>query len=1472
MFFATEGLTVYNISQLGGSETGSSSQFYIDPLPGYTVSANQFSADTPGVSDPYSSVSFQNTTIAGAANNRVLVKVIWDGTTTLTEDYVLNLNIYYDSSIPSSQSLITDLSYIFQLDLGYSNISISSLDLDVVNVLNYQASPNNTSGYNVSCSVLAGETSLVGQFSIDISSPSTQFFEQDIAATVAGGLMQAISGGGPYNPSFSFEYEYVNNSFGNPQSVIVKVFYEAEEDPAQDDGAIVTILAPTATSYYFNWVTSTGQISTSVEVDPTASNYTYYYQTNIPNPANNLTAQFSNTDLTTLGPNGLGDNTLSVTVSVLPVLETSRTGNITMQDIYYSNSEWGSNDTLVINQNEEDFITLQLSTDIVGNNYTFSSNDSNVISNPNTSWGFNQLAVNQNYYDQSPFEGDITYRLVVQTNASITQEEVTNAISVTQTGYPIGSDIPSDWVDFEVFSWESYGPGLWRRDFYIRNNDTTSDRIATITFTHPDDAGVTDTISIRQDGTYDSAVDTVQLKVSYSEPDGSNSGSSAYGDATANTSLYTQVSSTVKIKMGGYENSFNLPNDTNNDPSETDIYKQYSRPRFFVQHSGQANSQNQDLINPSLLYDAFYEFGEVTYNEDYDALDSNNDHQYEVPLTIYSNNTAANRWINVFVFHSQNNSTNLVDRDALVQIKQTSQDVVVLIDNNIPLGSSTGLQYSGTAITDYFQLYFNGTTPTIGLWNNTTQTYTALSAGSVTANGFSYSTPVEDQGASSSDDTSLYNFNISFTQNTPLANRSETIGIWHSNATPASDVPNVIVNFQQLALAFDPEIFSVSFYDTNPFTIDNDGETLTYKIIVDDYTQDDFDTDSNIPIVSVEKVSSISFPALGEIVNDSEGIIESITVAKNGSWTSGSGTHTHTATVVYNSYSGNSIQYFCARVKHAYNVSDIWQDTTTAQMLPDSYLYINTIANGILGTLDVTNSTTNYTLSLPSDSSVLWPSFSIYNLTDYNNSNYVYSYGYESYIFARFLNDSEETIEDTSNGILSETDMYSIVPRTSSTAVWYSPFTGAYANSGNLGDIQNNFNNAIYDAGTGDSLFLFGGTAWPSMTVNENTGSARSCKIGFWTGQSAPKTNLIDTEQSPAPTFTYNGNIATFSTAIYSSTYFPQCFTATTDGFDWNPQTNNATTQLTSGDITQNDYIVAKFDISESITSNSDEYAIEFTVSNLQYLFGPDVSIGINSGWFSSPFGDEQTNDLFNYLKVNQNGTYAARLTGLSGGAKVEFLLRRNAKFSISNVKFWKIEKDAKLEVDQVITSTSPSFVLTINQEAAPALGSIAFPNGSPAQGYSPINDISTSQYDFRGIWGLSSNNALIHYGVSVSPGSGNYSMNNAGELIWYDYEPSPNNLKLSIKTVDSSTGEPWSNPYARLWNGSNYYDDDNFLVYSASQWTPQGHVGFRISPNYEETVKTYTIGFWPAVPSSSTVAPTITQVVKVYPYGYNPM
>ncbi len=1474
IYFSTEGLTVYNITEIGGSDTGAYSEFAINPLPGYYIHADQFSASAPGVDDIYSSIVFQNTTAAGLANNTVNVKVYWDGTTTITEDYILNITIFYDSVAPASSSSSTNVSYTFQTPLALQNISIQSLSLQNVQTLNHEYIESATGVFEVSfTSVTASSPVEVGRFRVSLDNPSQEFFDGNGSAFAVGGAMAQLQGNGVnFNPSFTFDYEYESNAFGDNQAVIVTVFYTAEQDLSTDNGAVVQMQVPPRTSYYLYFVNTDGQTINDFEVSFSGGDQDFQFVTNVPYQA--LEPVFSQNWLVEDTDNIV--NSVETQFAAIPGGTGTRESVITMQDIYYGNSDWGQTSFLTVVQNEGPYADLRIgleSPDANGNLYQYTTSNGKVISTPNTGFGQNIDIVNigqvvSDSYDPD-FVGDTTYRIKLSTNETLTANQISSGFSVVQTGYPIGSTTPADWVVFtNDLPWVNESPGVWVRDFYIRNNDldssgNSSDRTATLRFTHPNDPGIVEGLDIVQDATYVSTVDTVETKISYGTV--SPSTTSAYSSTQiVNSNISAAMTAVLKIKMADWENNFNLPNDTNTqDTAEnSDIYKQYKRPKVIIEHSGEIENQDGFVNNP---YPDFFIASEVaTYNSNYNAGDPNNDHQYYLNIgEIFANSQGYSRRIDFRVFHSQNPNQSNGQEDSYLGFTQANNDVVQVeyeLNNTFVL-ADTSLIFANNENTRTFKLSHSGTTPTIGLWNVSTGTYTALASNTYSSNGAKY---LVDGVWPGSPPLGLFDYlektlKITFNANPGFSARNEVFGFWHQNSNTAVDNPDATLSVVQDALVFDPEIYTVVFDGTQPETIAISGTTLSYNVKVGGYSQANYDADENIPQYSVERVTSFSFPALGQIINDADNIINSTSIAKNNSWTVGSGEHTHTISVTFNAHTSDVEKYFAVRVKHSANNQDSWQDTTVSKINTAPAAWINQIPtnneNSVVSVNIITSQQTNAqgtptsaTASVNHSSYNFNPSFGLNGWSI--DKFYLYPNNFD-FIFARFLNNSEEAVQDTSGGVISEPNMYGLIPRTPQNVntAWSGSSSGFIGLNTNLGLVLNG------NVSPGD--------VFPTYTINENaSGGSRSIKIGLWTGDTVPKTNLVNTNQTP--TFTYYGNSLDLPLPLYSTNVFPnQTYTATQgldltyNSFNWNP-----TDVEVWGDASlSSNYIVMELATTASITQ-PEEFGLEFTISDLQYN-GEEHVIGINSGWFENVYDSVPLNDLQNYLKVTENGTYYARVKCSTSNPVIKFLLRPFARFNVNNIKFWKIEKDAALELNQVITSTPPSYILTLNQEGNPDVGSIAFPNGSPQQGFSPLGP------EYQGIYGFSSSSMYIFEGISQNGVIQN--INSLGQLEVWDLEPFPNNVRLSFNLVNSSTGEPWSSPFAALWNGSNYYNDPNVLVVGVSGNTPEGTRQLRFSPVYD-TAETYTIGFWPSTPANSAVPPTLTQTIIRHPYGEDPV
>lgn len=1475
MFFTTEGLTVYNITELGGEATGAQSVFYIDPLPGYNVFAGQFSIEQPSASDPYSSVTFQDTVSPSAINNRVEVKVNWDGITPITQDYILNLNILYDGSAVPTSSVVTDISYTFTPNVSHSGVSISSQPLDIVDTLNHQVTSSSSSSYDVSCSVIQGSTSLVGQFLISIDSPSTTFFDQELTASASGG---SNTNGGGFNPSFSYEYEIASNAFGDIESVVVKVFYTSQQDVNSDNDVVVTANIAQPVDYYFRFVNAQGQVSTALQVNENATTVELLYQTNIPNPSTNITPQVTNNQLLTLGL--MTDQGIAVDISALPQGTNDRQGAITIQDIHYSSTDFGDYDFKEIEQIASEFARVLVSEDIVTGGWNYTGDNCKVVSTPNTSFGDNQYASNlggqTNSYDL-PFIGSVKYSVQVRTNIDVTQAEVENGFSIAQTQVPITATIPVDWVDIEGdggpdFSWTNLENGYWVRSFYVRNNWSHSDRTATLTFTHPDDANATDSITITQDALYLDTVDTVSLKAAWTSE--TSSGSSAYGDTESVINDGSYTTATIKIKLFDFENDFNMPNSANEDPTDSE-YKQYGKPRVEYLHSGELLDGDLFIEGSSNEpYGPFFLINEAVANSNYDANDVNNDHQYEISVSVQPNTTPDSRFITFRVFHPQNTG---VEASAFVRLRQGADTAMNIMyingNNNLPgqfqgnpvenFGYSVTYNYEATdpnLTYPFYQLWYNGSTPTIGLWDGSS--YTALNPGVSSSNGLSYTAIEENPNVLAQSTTG--NFKVLFTENGPTA-RSEQLAIWHGSLTPASDFPSAILQFNQNALPFDPQVNNVYFTGGSPGSISPDGQTLTYQVKVSDYDNADFASDANQPVVNVQRVSSSSFPNEGSTVQDDQNVIGSITITKNPNWTIGSQDHSHNIDVVYNA--SVNVQHFAVRIAHSLNDLGTYQDTTVSSTTPVSV--VNFTVNGNMYVpdyfQDITSGTEFNIDAMPSTPNVPYvlPSFTIKHYNSYTNEPYLY-YHPNDYIFARYL-DNNNIVQVNSGGIF-VAGADGIIPRGDTGATWI-------AENNDLNSIWLG-HSEVFPGGFFSAQGYVPGNVWPSFEVNTNdTASSRSTKIGFWSGYRVPKTNLINTQQSPLPTFTYSGFWDQFSTS-QAQLQLASAFTATSDGFVWDPTTANIEI-IQPYAAEPSDKVVIEFDINENVLSDT-EYGIKFDIENLEYLGGQDVEVGIDSGWFESPSQSPYTtNELNTYLLSSNNNSFAARITGLEPGSstKLKFRVRRNSKLTVSNFIMWNIENDLALAAGQDVSASLPGCVMNVTQESENQLP-FYFGTESPlGNEYGGLYGITSDQQNLYS----GSSTPDITYAVSNPPGQPTI-------LDIYDEAGTATDYRLAFWLFDtfSNTGniteDMYYNPHARIYDVNEGEYANSFTVGKfaiAGSWTLTNRPGVRLAllkpwdGGFTNTAKVlrmefreHNISYGPAL---------LEYIVRVHPVGTAP-
>jgi hypothetical protein len=947
----SQGLVVNNITVLGSSETGASSSFNIVPQDNNLIAASQFSIEQETLNNipEVSNVTFSDSIEPYSSGNTVIVSVQWNGTTTLNDDYNLNLNINFDDTtnfaydsiytqldinlIPLIQSGSSATVSIDAAQNGIPNFSVNSYGIDMTTyVISCDITTNNQIAIaNVTYTVSEGANSGEGYRFFNIQDPTNL---EDVFDVLIGDS----EGGIEFN-TIGVAYD----DFANVYSITKQILYTRQQGVTEDSCEINTT---SSTTDYLTTFLASYNASPDGE-DEFAVSFT----SNIPE----VVTQWS---ITYTGDGGVSDGSTTtsyanngntsyyVDVTELPGGTASRTTTLTLKDSQYNIVRA----TTTITQQAAQFITLQLA-NISGNNVVtnLASSAGKVISTPNGLLSDNQFGI---FNNAAPYSGGggnvfefnipqggnrVDYALRVTTDVTVNANQITDDIlDFAQVTYPLNADggsisPASNWVMFEDVAWTELGNNSYMKRIRIRNqdrydylgneivNDTDQnlDRTATITATHPV-TGSTSAVTITQDKRYNTA-DIAQAQII--RPAG-NEGTDAEWTAAAALSsspaqfnvAATQYESQagvyeIKLKFGDFETDFNLNNLISDD-------KQYGLPRYSFDGGttvGEPSGNSlPDLIENDTSHidqDSF----ELIYNANFDASDANNNYHYLFRFQLADNLSMSDKFANLYFVHPENptESVNQYNNDVKVTVKQsstpfldaivTSEDGQTLypnITNQVWYMFPSSANSDGSGLTIPVTIFWNsetGANPTIGLWEQNSEgasTYTALSHTTATDSGLQYSDFVTNGDLSNVNGAYTSTILVSVSQNTTEDIRKTTLGFWHPTLDPASGniAPTDTIIFNQSALEFDEttmgvQVFSVGSTDLNAAS----SGTITVNLAVLDYTSNDFVDNSNVPTVEVWRANNTDdVDNIGSAVYLEEGVIEqgAVNVSKNLSWTS----------------------------------------------------------------------------------------------------------------------------------------------------------------------------------------------------------------------------------------------------------------------------------------------------------------------------------------------------------------------------------------------------------------------------------------------------------------------------------------------------------------------------------------------------------------------------------------------------------
>ncbi len=1230
---ATGGLTVYNITQLGAdATTGASSTFLITPNEGYFIAASQFSlAETFNVDDyaEIESINFSDTLSAFTVGNKVLVSVNWNGVTSLTEDYDINIGIFFNNvdNVYDVNSTSVSLNIVYApSDANWiENTQINFLPQQSLNIPQVVALEHAYIGYHALAFdvITSGQTAICDIEFIAGTGEGDRFFNQDISSLVS---LADPGGNGLQGTLELVPLETFTDLFGNNYKHTYRLFYTRVENSSEDNGthemysfnpqayAVSNVAGNllTASGYGHGDVvegagTTAGEVSKSLKVFNIPLE-------NIEFTFSDTWVQFGDSNTEGLPPVSLGANTYQYYFDVdnIPSGLASRSLTVSVKDNMYNTVRR----TFTVTQYEVPQIQLKVltntldaaelvidnATDIGAGAEDFEltfADSGKIISSPNAQGNYwEQIASggspqNTNVYD-SEFNASYIYQLYALTDTNVTLAQMNNTdFSVDQVGYPIGSFPALDWLVF-TGDWLMVDAGIFRKPFKIRNQDSSNylgvpvtdsvDRTATITITHPNDVTVTDAVTVEQDAYFRSDNDTITLTVTDS-PSAPFSNLTLGQDSTQPQATQSQFGQQTNIRvyvtMSDWENDFNLFNDTTTDSSQADTYKQYPKPRILLSNSGPYTTFDNVTYNDNILGSPswcsigsgqsvlYVPAEDLVFNSSYDASDSNNNYQYYFDFTVYENNSFNTRTLTFGGYHSQNAELGATQDTAT--LSQPPADFAYFTYLGGPV-TSFEASWQADNYTGLIIKFTGNTAPTIGIWDNNLEQYAALAENTVTTNGFSYSLGTPNYA------NNQMAMTVTWTENTPLAERSLQMGVWHSSLLPPNS-PQDVITISQMEQPFDEVLHNVEVIQLAGFATGNtSGGTATLYFNVADYDADDFANDANKPIVNVLRTSFLSAESgayedeFGNYVT--EGIIQSnifvdsSLVVTNPAWQAVDPdlniTYTHSVTIPYAANETGGDYFFAIRARHQYNPN--WED--------DDYAFVTIPADQALTIVGayakeysssgeyyysdnlISGAVSNRKATIHDDSMIVeggGEQSKIKIVVRYNNGNFSNDNTYELYdqtedwgsllypneklnTYFRFLS------SDTTN--IFKTPPDSVYDGVSQSNM---PISFVTNDGNNLNDNSTHILNMdewgsyqIVGWPSGSISHLFGNTtleasAFPSLNfgVELNVApnpesSSISHFIGVWKGDRAPRTNLINTN-APYGTLTSSGPVANFT-------------------------------------------------------------------------------------------------------------------------------------------------------------------------------------------------------------------------------------------------------------------------------------------------------------------------------------------------------
>ena len=450
-----------------------------------------------------------------------------------------------------------------------------------------------------------------------------------------------------------------------------------------------------------------------------------------------------------------------------------------------------------------------------------------------------------------------------------------------------------DWIWFQVTN-ETIVQGLNEEDngdyfilFNVGNNNTQETRLGEITITHPTDNTLSVTLTVVQDASFKQTVDTTSIQVASGQVDGVYTNVSEESTAEGANAIINALTKSpdpqtdfvqIRIKTNHHEDfthngityGFNL------EPSTPYGYDAATAPRPAVVF--RANDGNGEwMFNGAPLDNEEDNMTVVVAEEASDAVAWD----YQIDQTLAENLGLQSRSYYAFLFHQQNsapaislNSFENVQGAAASEalIIQPFADLIFVWADNSNTYNDAG--YGALTIDDLDDGDQFVSSPTTSLGENSVPIiiymvhsgappYISFEGGEdfsdqqalqgVSVNGLGVTTGYSEVEGNASNILvdgvfeQVYYIELNWSTNTNVEPRQQQISFWQGGVDSynAGDSADRIITINQDGKPYDPVNNTVKFVNDAGFpaqsaAIDSVGGTEVFKVIVGDYTQEDF--------------------------------------------------------------------------------------------------------------------------------------------------------------------------------------------------------------------------------------------------------------------------------------------------------------------------------------------------------------------------------------------------------------------------------------------------------------------------------------------------------------------------------------------------------------------------------------------------------------------------------------------------------